>query len=306
MSRRTAIIVLAALVLLFMVVVAVDWWLLSPSGKPAVEEAAGWPDVPLPPLTAEPRPLENAPFNLLVLGLGSGAQGRTGADACDAVSLFHVDERLKRIALLSIPAGTYVDIQGYGKRTLGEVYGLGGIDLVEQVVEDITGMPVRNSLALEQEGFAWLVDMLGGVQFNLQEDVSDPRWGSLEAGPVLLDGNGALLVTCSNSYPGELDRIRARQAFLISAANQVHRAASQPAFAWLVNLGMDEFRTGLGIEEAIRLAREFGSWPVVDVSAGIAPGASGSIGNRDVYLLDPEKMEETVRSIEASATVPAI
>ncbi len=226
---------LIILLLVFVGVVAVDWWLASRGGEPAARELSEWPGVAPPSLTTAPGPLEEAPYNLLALGLGNGSQGGrpTGA-ACQSVTVVHVDERLKRMALLSIPTATYVDIQGYGKRTLAEAYGLGGVDLVEAVVEDITGMEMRNHLALGPEAFAGLVDLLGGVEFNLQEEVSDPRWGRLEAGPVLLDGIGALLVTESSSYPGgELDRIRARQAFAITAANQVHdcRFAAGPGLA---------------------------------------------------------------------------
>ncbi len=299
--------VLAVLLLIFAAAAAFGWRQGARGRGPAPPDGEAWPGVAMPALASSPQRLEEGPFNLLVLGSGGGSrEGGAAGPALESVAVVHVDEGLKRVALLSVPVSTYVDLLGRGKHTLGEVYGLGGAELTRQVVEDVVGLPFRGHLELGQEGLAGLVEMLGGVEFNLEEDVADPRWGRLEAGPVLLDGIGVLLVTRSPRYPGgELQRIRAAQALAIAAANRFHGSASLPGAAWLLNLGLERVRTDLGTGEAVRLAREFGSWPVADLSAGTAPGTGGRIGAKAVYLLDREKMEEAVRSVNASATVPS-
>lgn len=302
----TALVILAIVVALVGLLGYFDWLRASRGQEQDVVSSEDWPGVQLPSLTLEPRPVESRAFNILVLGLNHPSNGSSKSYVDDVVMVVHVDESLNKVVVLSIPRDTYLDIAGYGKRTLDEAYGLGGIPLVTKVVEDITGMRMRNYLVLKQEQFAWLVELAGGVEYTLQDDITDTRWGTLKAGAVLLDGTGALLVVASPNYPGgELGRIQARHAFLIAVANQAHRMAGQPGFAWLLNLASSELQTDLPLETFIQLAQEFGSWPVVDISAGIAPGSSGKIDGVSVYLLDRAKLKETVESIEASAAIPS-
>jgi polyisoprenyl-teichoic acid--peptidoglycan teichoic acid transferase len=304
-NKTLSVSLLAILVILVGLAAGLDWWRGSRSEEPSGVSSEDWPGVQLPSLALESRPVEDQPFNILVLGLNHPRNGSSKSYVYDVAMVVHVDESLNKVAVLSIPRDTYLDIAGYGKRTLDAVYGLGGVPLVTKVVEDITGMRMRNYLVLKQEQFAWLVDLAGGVEYTLQEDISDTRWGTLKAGATQLDGTGALLVIVSPNYAGgELQRIQVRHAFLIALANQAHRMAGQPGFAWLLNLTMSELQTDLSLETFIQLAQEFGTWPVVDVSAGIAPGSSGKISGVSVYLLDPAKLKEMARSIEASATIP--
>jgi LCP family protein required for cell wall assembly len=309
-SRGRRALVLAAALAFALAVVALlgylDWWRGSRSQEPGAVSSGDWPGVQLPSLTPEAQPVEGQPFNILVLGLNHPRNGNGKSYVNDVVMVVHVDESLNKVAVLSFPRNTYLDIAGHGKRTLDEVYGLGGVPLVAKAVEDITNMRMRNYLAVNQEQFAWLVSLAGGVEYTLQEDVSDTRWGTLKAGAVLLDGTGALLVVASPNYPGgELPRIQARHAFLIAVANQAHRMAGQPGFAWLLNLASSELQTDLSLETFIQLAQEFGTWPVVDIGAGIAPGSSGKIDGVSVYLLDQARLKEMVESIEANAATPS-
>jgi LCP family protein required for cell wall assembly len=308
-SRRTiatALVTLAVLLAVTGLLGYLDWLRSSRNSENAVETMGDWPGVQLPSLTPETQPVEGEPFNILVLGLNHPRNGNGKSYVNDVAMVVHVDESLKKVVVASFPRNTYLDIAGYGKRTLDEVYRLGGVPLVTKVLEDITNMRMRNYLVVNQEQFAWLVNLAGGVEYTLQEDVSDTRWGTLKAGAVLLDGTGALLVVASPNYPGgELPRIQARHAFLIAVANQAHRMAGQPGFAWLLNLASSELQTDLSLETLIQLAQEFGTWPVVDISAGIAPGSSGKIDGVSVYLLDQAKLKEMVESIEANAAIPS-
>ncbi len=306
--RTIAIVASAVIVAVVGLLGYIDWWRGSEDGgekEPEPAMVADWPGVEMPPLYQEPGPVEQEPFNVLFLVKGKTRNGQGKTYVWEAIMVVHCDESLQKTALLSIPRNTYVEIAGQGKHTLDEVYGLGDTAFTRQVVKEITGMDMNFVVVLSEEQLARLVDLAGGIEFTVQEEVSDSRWGNLEPGTVRLDGTDVLLVTVAPGYPGgEPARIESQQALAIAAANQVHRAGQQPGQAWTVNLGMEGVESDLTVEKAIRLMREFISWPVVDISAGVAPGTGGTINGKSVYLLDQEKMEETARSIEASATVP--
>lgn len=307
-DRTIAIVALAMIMAVVGLLGYVDWWRGSEDdGKKEPEPAAvpDWPGVETPLLYQEPGQVEREPFNVLFLVKGKTRNGQGKTYAWEAITVAHFDEALQKIALLSVPRNTYVEIAGKGKQTLDEAYGLGDTAFMRQVVKEITGMDMNFVMVLNEEQLARLVDLAGGIEFTVQDQVSDSRWGDLEPGTVRLGGTGVLLATVAPGYPGgEPARIRSQQALAIASANQVHRAGQQPGQAWTVNLGMEGVESDLSVEKGIRLLREFISWPVADISAGVAPGSSGTINGKSVYLLDQEKMEETAGSIEAGAKVP--
>ena len=270
------------------------------------ETADGWPGVELPSLLPVGTPVLGGASNLLLVGLSEETRSGKAFVAADTVVVVRLDERLRRAACLFIPRTTLLEIRDQGRRTLDELYSLGGLPLLRQSLQDLTGLVFDHWMLLERRQFAWLVDLCGGINHTLTQPVSDPRWGSLEAGAALLDGNGAVLVNAYTGYEGgEPGRIRAQQSFLLSAAAQLHRAASRPGFAWIVNLAAGVIQGDLPTGTLLGLAREFASWPVADLSLGTAPGANGSIGGKKVYLLDEEALRRSVESMVSTVTVPA-
>jgi len=269
-------------------------------------ERSGWPGAESPPLVRETPPDLGDAFNLLVVVLGQEGSGKEIRTVADTVVLVRVDLRLKRAACLFLPRTTYLEIAGMGKLTLAELWAPGGLALTTAALQDVTGMLIDHHLVLRQDQLARLVDLYGEIDFTLPEAVNDPRRGSLEPGAVQLDGSGVVLVSTYGGYAGgEIGRIGIERSLLVSAAAQLHRAASRPAFAWTVNLSAAEMDTDLATDQLLRLARGFASWPVADLSVGTAPGESGTIGGRKkVFLLDETGLRNAVSSMLAAATVP--
>ncbi len=276
-------------------------------GRESGKSEPGWPGVERPPLTRQAPPNTGDDFNLLVVVLGTEGSGRDARTVADVTVLMRLDMRLKRAACLFMPRTTYLEIRDRGKVTLDELWSLGGLPLMKASLQDVTGLIIERHLVLRQEQLARLVDLYGEISFTLTETVSDPRAGTLQPGPVRLDGSGTAAVIAYKRYGGgELGRIAVQQSLMLSAAAQLHRAASRPAFAWTLSLAAAEMDTDLSTDSLLRLFREFSSWPVADLSVGTAPGVSGSLGGkRSVFLLDEAGLRDTVSSMLAAATVPA-
>ena len=127
--------------------------------------------------------------------------------------------------MVSIPRDSYVDIPDYGTDKINASFAVGGAPLLAQTVEQATGVRLDHYAEVEFDGFARLVDAVGGVTMCPPEPISDPLAGiELPAGCQKLDGRNALGYVRTRATPrADLDRMVNQRQFM---STLVHRAAS--------------------------------------------------------------------------------
>ncbi|GAY15888.1 hypothetical protein MSZK_26140 [Mycobacterium sp. shizuoka-1] len=132
--------------------------------------------------------------------------------------------------MVSIPRDSYVDIPGYGKDKINAAFAEGGAPLLAQTVEQATGLRLDHYAEVGFDGFAVVVDALGGIQVCPTDPIDDPLAGiALPAGCQTLDGRQALGYVRSRATPrADLDRMVHQREFM---AAMMHRAGS--AGVWL-------------------------------------------------------------------------
>ena len=79
--------------------------------------------------------------------------------------------------MVSIPRDSYVSIPGYGSDKINASFAVGGAPLLAQTVEQATGMRLDHYAEIGFDGFARLVDAVGGVTMCPAEPISDPLAG---------------------------------------------------------------------------------------------------------------------------------
>ncbi len=269
-------------------------------------ESEAFPGVEAPSFLPPPEPISPGPFNVLILGLDHGMGRPTeGNERSDVILVAHIDEARGRACLLSLPRDSYVEIPGYRRSKINEAYQLGGPETAMRTVEQVTGMKISYYVVMDFDEFKWLVDLFGGVQVTMDKPLSDPKLGIIPAGSQVLDGEHALILARSRNYgQGDLERGRQQQRLLVQILYKGKEMANSPGAAWFLSIALDPLETNLTPDEVIRLAREFGSFPAVDVQGGVAPGSPGMVGSASVYLLDAGGLRELVNSIETQCFVP--
>ena len=91
--------------------------------------------------------------------------------------------------MVSIPRDSYVPIPGYGEDKINAAFAEGGAPLLAQTVEQATGIRLDHYAEIGFDGFAVMVDAVGGVTMCPTEPISDPLAGiDLPAGCQKLDG----------------------------------------------------------------------------------------------------------------------
>ncbi|WP_233152657.1 LCP family protein, partial [Mycobacterium sp. NS-7484] len=127
--------------------------------------------------------------------------------------------------MVSIPRDSYLPIPGYGEDKVNAAFSLGGAPLLAQTVELATGLHLDHYAEIGFDGFAGLVDAVGGVTMCPAEPISDPLAGiDLPAGCQELDGRSALGYVRTRATPrADLDRMIHQRAFMSAL---LHRATS--------------------------------------------------------------------------------
>ncbi|MCV7422586.1 LCP family protein [Mycobacterium yunnanensis] len=204
---------------------------------------AVWVDTSLervPALTALPdRPPADSGTTWLLVGSDSrqgltdeqqselATGGDLGNGRTDTILLVHVPGLGSDVptTMVSIPRDSYLPIPGFGEDKVNAAFALGGAPLLAQTVEQATGLRLDRYAEIGFDGFATMVDAVGGVTMCPSEPVDDPLAGvDLAAGCQKLDGRNALGYVRSRATPrADLDRMTHQREFM---AALMHRATS--------------------------------------------------------------------------------
>lgn len=166
---------------------------------------------------------EQDPFSVLLLGVDTGALGRTEQGRSDTMMVATVNPSTNESVLVSLPRDTYVEIVGHNTQDkINHAYAFGGAAMSMDTVEKLLDIPINHYITINMEGIESLVDAVGGIEVNnpfefTYEGTTFPK------GKQKLDGELALKYSRMRYDDPEGDYGRqARQRQIISGiANQV-------------------------------------------------------------------------------------
>lgn len=173
-----------------------------------------------------------------ILLLGKAVPNYPGADLTDTIMLASINPATYQSSLLSIPRDLYVqipDTNQYTKINAVYVYGLKqggpqrGIDLLKNVITNITGQKVDYYAMVNFTAFENVIDTLSGVDVNVENNILDNRYPGpnfsyqtfqIDKGWHHLDGATALkYVRVRHTTGGDFGRAK-RQQQVIEAAKE--------------------------------------------------------------------------------------
>jgi LCP family protein required for cell wall assembly len=137
----------------------------------------------------------------------------------DAIILVTVNEKSKDISLISIPR----DVFFHGRKINGLYYRYGSGRFVDEIA-GLTGLKIEKYVIIDMFAFIDAVNILGGIEVSLEEDLVDPtyrirdegRWSTLfyPAGTHRLSGIEALRVARSRHFTSDFGRAKRQQLIL--------------------------------------------------------------------------------------------
>jgi LCP family protein required for cell wall assembly len=118
---------------------------------------------------------EDSNINLLLLGVGG--EGHEGPNLTDTIIFASLDEKNKKVTLVSIPRDLWIsEIRAKINTayTLGEEKKKGsGLLLAKAVVQRVIGQPIDYVVKIDFDGFVKAVDLLGGLDVAVERSFDD-------------------------------------------------------------------------------------------------------------------------------------
>jgi LCP family protein required for cell wall assembly len=181
----------------------------------------------------------------------------------DVIMLVSFDPSKSRICVLQIPRDTYA-LYGNGKyRKLNGAQRALGEDGFCGLLEDSLGIGIDGYVSLDLSGFRELVDLIGGVEIELDEplrytDSAQGLYIDLDSGRQTLDGKQAeMFVRYRSGYRrGDLDRLNAQKKFLAALFVALRQKVSISNAYELLQLALEHVDTNINPALCVTLGLE--------------------------------------------------
>ena len=239
-------------------------------------------------------------INILVIGVDKSRV------LSDVIMVVRYDEENNKLMAMSIPRDTYVNYNG---RTMliNSVYGAGkssggeggGINAVSKTVTTLTGLNINYYVQFEVGTFAKLVDQLGGVEFNVPQNMNydDPEQDlhiHLRKGQQRLNGKDAESLVRFRGYPqADLKRVEVQQDLLKALLQQKLNSGYITKLPGIYNAIKDDVKCNMTLPDMLVYGK---SMLKLNSSTDIYTCTMPTLSAHDAHLFQDRK--ETDKVIE--------
>ena len=214
----------------------------------------------------------------------------------DVMLLIRFDPATKKVAVLSIPRDSRVNIQGVGKTKINFANYVGGASLSAQTVSQVLGdIPIDRYIRFNVSGFGKLIDALGGVDVFVPkkmkyQDDSQRLYINLNAGQQKLNGSKAIqYMRYRHDDLGDIGRVQRQQSFFRAFIEQKLKPEAIAKFPEILAILKDSIDTNLSVEEVLAVTAYTSKIDRKSIQMHMAPGRfsnSGEFDNLSYWILD--------------------
>jgi LCP family protein required for cell wall assembly len=200
-----------------------EWITIDPNGSEPTIDAG---DVIFP---TEPAPPEEQGDHIVnIMLVGQDARPGEPPQRSDSMILMTFNKTTGEVTMTSFLRDQYVQIPGYGNTKLCHAYSYGGMTLLNKTLANHYGVEIDGNVTINFEGFAQIIDKLGGVEIELTareakalNDLVAGKW-SLKEGKQTLTGMQALRYSRLRHIDSDFQRTE-RQRKVIQSVVQAYR-----------------------------------------------------------------------------------
>lgn len=245
----------------------------------------------------------NLKKNIVVLGVDERPE-EFDVGRSDTLFVVMFDTATKNASLLSIPRDTRVRIPKHGWDKINHAYAYGGRELTQKTTEEFLGLHINNYVMVDFKGFTGLVDAIGGVDLDVEEDMYyKDTWDGftvdLKKGQQHLDGKTAIQYVRYRDEEGDIGRVKRQQRFLMAAYEKIASADMLLKVPGLAKQLTSMVKTDLPLKDMISLGRALHAM-VKEKGLAVAtvPGEGRYIDEISYYIPDIRAMREQVAKMQ--------
>ena len=189
----------------------------------------------------------------------------------DSLILANIDEKRRRISLLSIPRDLYLE-----GRKINSVYARSDMPTLVSTIENLIGRKIENYVLIDMFAFIDIVDYLGGVEVYLANEISDPTYRTFEngvwstmyfaAGQHKLNGTQALRLARSRYTSSDFARAERQQMLISSLRNQINSLSFRDlrTFSSIILTLQSKTETDIPLNKAITYFFRYKDYDIFD------------------------------------------
>ncbi len=234
--------------------------------------------------------------NVLLMGLD---EDKIRADVIMVVS---VDPTENTVNVLSIPRDTRVQYSENKHDKINHSMGYKNPEeTIIRLVKQVTGMPIHYYCEVDFEGFRNVIDILGGVEFNVPIDMNydDPAQNlhiHVNKGLQKLDGyNAEGVVRYRKTYAnGDTDRISLQQDFLKALFEQKLQPQYIAKAPSIIKEIYEHVKTNFSVADATKYVGMLKKLTSESLHTYMLPGVPKYISGVSYYVYDPEETRAMV------------
>ena len=201
--------------------------------------------------------------NILLVGSDSRSSGDRGRS--DSMILCSYNPKTKTMVMTSLLRDMYVQIPGYQDNRINASYAFGGLQLLNKTLEKNLGVKVDGNFVIEFEGFAKVIDLVGGVDITLtqaeanymnKKAVDSKMRGQFKAGKTHLCGEDALFYARIRYIDSDFGRTQRQRTVMMAVYNKCKNLSLSQLYSLMDDV-LPLMTTDLTNSEIMSYAGEF-------------------------------------------------
>lgn len=160
---------------------------------------------------------------LNILLVGQDRRPGEGRQRSDTMIVISINQRKRKVAMISFLRDLYVQIPGYSNNRLNASYTFGGFELLKSSLYTNFGITIDSCFEVDFTGFRALIDAVDGIDITLtKEEAEAVGLGTVE-GQNHLNGKQALTYARLRKVGTDFGRTKRQRTVLLAAFQKVRK-----------------------------------------------------------------------------------
>lgn len=243
-------------------------------------------------------------FTVLLVGMDNRPNEKFTGNT-DSLIVASIDQKNKKMILLSVPRDTQVLLPGKGKEKVNALARLGkGISSTQEYIQELIGNPIDGYVMTNFQGFKNIVDSLGGITINVEKNMyfdtgdSKDRYINLKKGNQRLNGTQALqYARFRNDELADISRTSRQQEVLKAIVSEATEARNLPKIPFLIPKIYQSIETDLNMSQLWSLAMVLKNRAEYEVINQTLPGKFSIEEGISYWKVEPKTSKEMLSKL---------
>lgn len=243
-------------------------------------------------------------FTVLLVGMDNRPEEQYLSNT-DSLIVASLDQKNKKMVLLSIPRDTQVLLPNKGKGKMNALARLGkGVPSTMKYIQDLIGNPIDGYVMTNFQGFKNIVDSLGGITIDVEKNMffdtgdNKDRYINLKKGTQRLNGTQALqYARFRNDELADISRTSRQQEVLKALVSEVTETRNLPKIPFLIPKIYQSIETDLNMGQLWALVMALKNREAYEVLNQTLPGKFSIEEGISYWKVEPKTSKEMLSKL---------